>query len=151
MTSSVGLWAVLANVAVLLVLAAAVAWPRVSQLARLVISVFGFLCAWLIVASLDVMGAPKSTVLLGGAVIVVSIVVVLATLHRWMRTVDAGEAHSEDRDDEGGGGPRRDWPDFPQGGGGGCDPSWWPEFERRFASYVAEREADNRRPAALPN
>jgi hypothetical protein len=89
---------------------------------------------------------------MGGAVVVVSIVVLEVILHRWAQAADADETHSEGRDDEDGGGPpRRDWPDRPRPGGGEGDPSWWPEFERRFASYVAEREADNRRPAALPN
>jgi hypothetical protein len=39
-----------------------------------------------------------------------------------------------------GGGPRRRWPDAPQHGGGGSDPSWWPEFGRQLAFYLKEGE-----------
>jgi hypothetical protein len=145
MTSPVGLLAVFANVVILLVLAAALASPRLSQLARLVISTFAFLCAWLVVAVLDAMHAPSSTVIMGGAVIVASIVGMVATLHCWTQAGDVGEPHPEHRDDGGGGGPGRHWPDRPQPGGGGSEPSWWPEFERRFALYVAERASPSRR------
>jgi hypothetical protein len=150
MTSLVGLSAVLANVVVLLVLAAAVATPRMSRFARLVISTFGFLCAWLVVATLDAVHAPKLTVFMGGAVIMVGIAVVVATLHLWTQSGDVRETHPAPGDGEGGDGPRRHSPDPPRPGGGERDPSWWPEFERRFALYVAEREPENRQTAVLP-
>src|SRR5947209_6011659 len=97
----------------------AIAGPRPSQPARLVIATFAFACAWLITAALDAMRAPDWTMFMGGAVI-------------------------------GRGGPRRHWPHAPRPGGGGSDPSRWPEFERRLASYVAERERENR-PRVAPS
>jgi hypothetical protein len=86
---------------------------------------------------------------MGGGVIVVSIFVVIATLHLWTQADDGGETQPEHRGDEGGGGPRRHRPDAPQHGGGGSDSSWWPDFERQLALYVAERERAKQRTAAL--
>jgi hypothetical protein len=88
--------------------------------------------------------------LLGGAVIVASIVVAIATLHRWTQAGNGGESRTEHRGDDAGGGPRRHWPDPPQHGGGGSDPAWWPEFERQLALYVAARETQQRQPPVLP-
>jgi hypothetical protein len=102
-----------------------------SQLSRLVIATLAFVCSWLITAAFDALRAPAAAMFVGGAVILLSIAAVIATLHRWAR---AG--------DEGGGGPRRRSPDHPQPEGGGSDPSWWPEFERQLASYVAEQERE---------
>jgi hypothetical protein len=130
--------------------ASAIAGPRLSQPARLVIATFGFVCAWLTAAALDAMRAPRWTMFMGGAVVVVSIAVVVGTLHLWTQTAYAGESQPQRRGDEGGGGPRRHWPGAPQPGGGGSEPSWWPEFERRLASYVAERDRENGLPAVLP-
>jgi hypothetical protein len=150
MTSSIGLSAAFVNGIVLLGLAAAVVSPRLSRLVRLMISTFAFACAWMITAVFDAMRAPDWTIFMGGAVIVVSIVVVIATLHRWTQAGDGGETRPGHRGDEGGGGPRRHWPDAPEPGGGDSDPSWWPEFERRLSLYVAEREGENRPPVVLP-
>ena len=150
MTSWVGLSAAFVNVVVLLGLAAAAVGPRLSRLARLMISTFAFVCVWLITAAFDALRAPDWTMFMGGAVIVVSIVVVIATLHRWTQAGDLGETQAARRGDEGGGGPRRHGPDAPQPGGGNSDPSWWPEFERRLSSYVAERQRENRPPVLLP-
>jgi hypothetical protein len=98
-------------------------------------------------AGFEAIRAPGWTILLGAAVIVVSIAVVTATLHLWTQRGDVGDigpgAH-------GGGGPPRRRPDAPQNGGGGGAPSWWPEFERQFALYVAEREREQRQPAVPP-
>lgn len=149
MTSPVGLSAAFVNAIVLVGLAAAVVSPRLSRLTRLMISAFAFVCAWLITAVFDAMRAPDWTVAMGGVVIVVSIVVVIATLHRWTQACDSDEIQPERRGDEGGGGPRRDWPDAPEPGGGHSDPTWWPEFERRLSLYVAERERESRPPAVL--
>jgi hypothetical protein len=111
------------------------------------ISTFAFVCAWLITAVFYATRAPDWTVAMGGAVIVVSIVVVIATLHRWTQAGDGGETQPEHRGDEGGGGPRRPWPDAPEPGGGDSDTSWWLEFERQLSSYVAEREGEKQRTA----
>ena len=138
MTSSIGLLSVFADVVILLALAAAVSSPRVSSLARPMIATFAFACAWLITA-FDALRAPGWTVSLGVAVIVVSIGLITATLHIWTQEVDGG-AGAGPRPDEGGGGPGRRRPDAPQHGGGGSNPSWWPEFERQLALYVAKRE-----------
>jgi hypothetical protein len=115
---------------------------KLSQLARLTIAAAAFVCAWLITAALDAIRAPDWTIFTGGAVIMVSLVAVTATLHLWTQAGNAGEAEPERRNDEGGGGQRRERPDPPHPGGGGTDPSWWPEFERRLALYVAERERE---------
>jgi hypothetical protein len=114
------------------------------------ISTFAFVGAWLITAVFDAMRAPDWTMFMGGAVIMVSIVVVIATLHRWTQAGDGSDTQPARRDDEGGGGPRRHGPDPPEPGGGDSDPSWWPEFEHRLSSYVAERERENRPPVVLP-
>jgi hypothetical protein len=143
MSSPIGLAAVVANVAVLLVPAAAIASPRVSQLARLQIATVAFACAWPIAAAFDALRAPRGAILMGGAVIVESVVIVVATLHRWARPRDPDETQSEGRGDEGGSGPRRHRPDGPQPEGSASDPSWWPEFERMLALYVAERERES--------
>jgi hypothetical protein len=150
MTSSVGLSAIFANVVVLLVLAGVGASPRMSQLARLVIATFALGCAWLITAAFDALRAPEWAMFMGVAVIVVSIVVVITTLHLWTHAGHAGETQPDHQGDDGGGGPRRHRPDGPRLGGGGRDPSWWPEFERQLASYLAERERETRQPAVLP-
>jgi hypothetical protein len=149
MTSPIGLSDVCANVVVLLALAAAVASPRLSQLARLVITTLAFVCAWLITAAFDAARAPDWTMYTGGAVIVASIALVIATLHLWTQAGDGDESEQE-HGDEGGGGLRRRWPDAPQDGGGGSDPSWWPEFERQLALHVANYERETRLPAVLP-
>jgi hypothetical protein len=150
MTSSVGLLGVFADVVILLALVVAVANPRVSQLARPLIATFAFACAWLLTAVLDALRAPGWTTLMGGAVIVVGIVVITVTVHLWAQGGVGGESGPGQRGDHGGGGPRRRRPDAPRQGGGGSDPSWWPEFERQFAFCVAEREREKRQPAVLP-
>jgi hypothetical protein len=129
-----------ADVVILVALAAAVGSQRVSQLARLVIATFAFTCAWLVAGGLDTMRVPGWTVILSGAVIVVSVGAITATLHVWTQGGDAGDTRPGHRDDHGGGGPRRRSPDAPQHGGGGSARSWWPDFERQLALYVAERE-----------
>lgn len=139
-----------AYVAVLLALAAAVASPRLSPLARPLIATLAFACAWLAAAGSDAIRAPGWTTLLGGAVIVVSIVVVTATLHLWTQRGDGGDIGPEHRDARGGGGPPRRRPDAPHPGGGDGAPSWWAEFERQFAIYVAAREREQRQPGVLP-
>ena len=140
MTSPIGLFSVFADVVLLLVLAAAVASARLSSLARPVIAMVAFACAWLATAVVDVMRAPGWTLFLGGAVIVVSIILIVATLHIWAHDSDDGDDGSGPRGDHGGGGPGRRWPDAPRHGPTGTDPTWWPEFERQLALYVAERE-----------
>lgn len=150
MTSSIGLSAGFAYVVVVLVLAGAIAYRRLSQLARLMIATFVFACAWLITAALDAIRAPDWMMGVGGVVVVLSIVAVFATLHLWTQADGNGEPHPGYGGDDGGGGLRHRQPDLPQPGGGGKDPSWWPEFERRLALYVAERERENQRPTAVP-
>jgi hypothetical protein len=144
MTFSVGLLSVFANVIILLALTAAVASPRMSSLARPVIATFAFACAWLTTVVFDALRSPGWAIFLGGVVIVVSIVVVTATLHVWTQGGDGGQSGRRPRGGHGGGGPRWRRPDAPQHGGGGSEPSWWPEFERQLAFYVAERETDTR-------
>lgn len=152
MTSSVGLSATFVNIVVLLGLAAAAVSPRLSRLARLMISIFAFVCAWLMTAVFDAIRAPDWTMFMGGAVIVVSIIVVIATLHRWTQAGDGAETQPARLGDGGGGrgGPRGHRPDAPEPGGGDGDPGWWPEFERRLSLYVAEREGENRPLVVLP-
>lgn len=149
MTSYVSVSAACANVVVFVALAAAVVSPRLSRLARTMFSTFAFVCAWLITALFDAMRSPDWAVLMGAALIAVSIVVVIATLHRWTQAGDGGGTPPAGRRDEGGGGPRRHGPDPPKTGGGDSDRSWWPEFERRLSLYVAEREGKDRPPVVL--
>jgi hypothetical protein len=150
MSSWVGLVGVLADLVILLALAAAVTSPRVSIVARPLIAIFALAWAWLLTAALDALRAPSWTILPGGAVIVVSIVVITVTVHLWTQAGDGGESDPGQGGDHGGGGPRRRPPNAPKPRGGGSDPSWWPEFERQLAFYFAERERDKRQPAVLP-
>jgi hypothetical protein len=136
MTPLIGLAGVCADVVILVVLAAAVGSRAVSPVARPAIATLAFAFAWLTTAALDTMRAPKWTIVLGGAVIVVSIVTMTACLHLWAREAAGGDS----RRDDGGGGPRRGAPDAPDRGGGGIEPEWWPEFERQLAAYISERE-----------
>lgn len=109
MTSWLGLLSVFADVVILLALAVAAASRKVSRLARLVIATVAFACAWIVAVGFDAIRVRGWTLVLSGAVIVLSIGVIIATLHRWTQ-------------------------------GGDDAPSWWPDFERQFADYVADRE-----------
>jgi hypothetical protein len=148
MTSWIGLVAVCGNIVVLVTLVAAVVRPRGSRLARLVMATFAFTVAWLLTAVCDATGTPAWTMFMGGAVLVMSIGVVTASLHLWTKAGDEGEIQSERRGDEDGGGAQLYWPDAPPHGGGGSDLSWWPEFEHRLAEYVGESERERRQPVA---
>jgi hypothetical protein len=150
MSASVGLLEMFADVVILLALAAAVASPRVSGLARPLMAMLVFAGAWLLTAVFGALRAPGWTMFTGGAVIAVSIVVITVTVHLWTQGGDGGESSPGQRGDHGGGEPRRCRPDAPQRGGGGSGPSWWPDFERQLAFYVAEREREKRQPAVLP-
>ena len=143
MTTSISVLSVSADVAVLLVLAAAVAMPRMSSLARAVVATSAFACAWVVTAVFVAMRTPSWATLLGGAVIATSIVVTSATLHLWAREDDGGDRGPRQQGDHGGGGPWRRRPDPPHGGRG-SEPSWWPEFEHQLAGYVAGREREKR-------
>lgn len=147
MNTSIGLLNVFADVVILLALATAVASPRVSRLVRLAIATFAFMCAWLVTAVFDAMRAPGWTIFVGEGVIMVSIVVISATVHFWSQAGD-GDAGGGQRGPHGGGGPRREPPDAPQHPGAGSTPGWWPDFERQLATYVAEDENEKRQPAA---
>jgi hypothetical protein len=145
-----GLLGASGDVVILLVLAAAVASPRVLRLARPLLAISAFTCAWLLTAMSDALQAPGWTMFTDGVVIVISIVVVTATVHLWTQQGDGSESGAGLRGNDGGGGPRRRRPDAPQRGDGGNDPSWWPEFERQLALYIAERERETEAPATLP-
>ena len=146
MTSSIG---VFADLVISLVLVAAISSPRLSRLARLLIATSASACAWLLAAALDAQRVPSWTIFAGGAVIAVSIYVMAITLHLWTQEGEAQRGLGlGGNDDEGG--PRRGPPDAPRHGGDGNDPSWWPEFARQLAFYVAEPQRENRQPAVLP-
>jgi hypothetical protein len=150
MTLSIDLLGVFADAAILLALAAAVVSPRMSQVARPVTTTFAFACAWLITGVFDAIQAPRRTICVGGAVIVVSIVVIITTLHVWTQGGDDADSRPILRGGHGGGGPRSRQPDAPQLGGGDGHASWWPEFERQVALYVAECGREQRQPVVLP-
>jgi hypothetical protein len=150
LTSSISQVSVVADAVILVALGAAVSSPKRSSLARLMIATVAFVCAWLTTA-LDAARPRDWTVFLGVAVIVVSIVLVIVSLHIWAQANDGGESGAGPGGDQDGGGPGRRWPDAPKPGGGGNDPSWWPEFERHLALYVAEGEKVKRQPAVLPD
>jgi hypothetical protein len=143
----VGLLGIIADLTILLALVAAVASPRLSEVARPLIATFAFTCAWLLTAGFDVFRAPGWTTGLGCAVVALSVVVITVTLHRWTQEGVGGESRSGLQGDEGGGGPRCRRPDGPLPRGGGSEPSWWPEFERQFALYAAEGKSVKRKPA----
>jgi hypothetical protein len=70
--------------------------------------------------------------------------VLLATLVLWCALVATRQPPRGDGDDDrgsgpGGGGPGRPGPDGGDAPGGA--PTWWPDFERDFATHVSEREA----------
>ena len=121
MIVSFDLLGVFADLVILLTLGASVTSPRVSQLARPVIAVFAFMCAWLSTALAFALRGPGWITFMGAAVIVVSILVVTVTVHVWTQARDVGPGRLGDH---GGGGPRRGRPDAPQHGDGGGDPSW---------------------------
>ena|SRR5947209_596628 len=148
-TASLGVLGVSADLAIMLALLAAVASPAVSQLARPLIATLAFVCAWLLTAAFDALRAPGWTTFTGAAVMVASISVTIVTVHRWTQNGDAGESGPGQSDDHDGGGPRRHRPVGPRrgAGSGGGDPAWWPEFERQFAFYVANRNGARRRRA----
>ena len=150
MTPSIGLVGAFGDVVILLVLAAAVASPRLSRLARPLLAISAFTCAWLLTAVSDALQAPGWAMFTGVAVIVISIVVVTVTVHLWTREGDGSESGPGLRGNDGGGGPRRRRPDAPRRGDGGNEPSWWPEFERQLALYIAERGRETEPPAMLP-
>lgn len=114
--------------------------PRLSQPAGLLIATFTFACAWVVTAALATMRAPGWAIFIGCVLIIVSIVALMVTLHRWAQGGTGGEGGPDSRDDHGGGGPRLPCPDAPRDGDAGLDASWWDEFERDLALYVAERE-----------
>ena len=151
LTPSTGLLSVFADVVILLTAAPAVARRSVSSLARPVVATFAFAGAWLLTAILEAIHAPGWTIFLGGSVIVVSIFLTIATLHVWTQEGDGGETGPGRRGDQGGGGPRPRQPDAPQHGGGGSDPSWWPEFERQLASYAGNHESAAGAPQRRPD
>jgi hypothetical protein len=130
----------LADVVILLALVVAVASPALSKLARPLVATVVFVCAWLVTAASDTLRAAAWTVALGGAVIMLSTVVIIVTVHLWTQSGDDGESGPGQRGNHGGG-PRHHRPDAPHHGGGG-DPSWWPEFEHQLALYEAERDRD---------
>ena len=150
MTRSIGLLGACGAVVILLALAAAVASPRVSHPGRPLLAISAFTCAWLMTAMSDALHAPEWTMFTGGAVIVISIVVVTVTVHLWTQEGDGSDSGPGLRGNDDGGGPPRGRPDAPQLRGGGTDPSWWPEFERRVAFYVAEREREKQKTVGLP-
>lgn len=144
MTSWLGLSSVFADAVILVVLAAAIANRNMPRIARPVVATLAFACAWLVAAGFDAMGVRGWAMFLSVAVIVVSLVAITATLHLWALGGEGGDAGPGPRGAHGGGGPRRRRPDAPQPGGGGA-PSWWPDFERQFEAYVAERERSSSR------
>jgi hypothetical protein len=150
MIALIGLLGAFGDVVILLALAAAVASSRVSHLARPLLAFSSFTCAWLLTAMSDALQAPAWTMFTGGAVIVISIVVVTVTVHLWTQEGDGSDSGPGLRGNDGGGGPRRRRPDPPQRGDGRNDPTWWPEFERQLAFYIAERETEMEPPATLP-
>lgn len=151
MTSSIGLLGAFVDLAILLVLAAAVASPRRSSLARALIATGALVGAWLLTGVLEALRAPGWTMVTGGGVIVASILVTTVTVHLWTQGSDGGGAEPGTHGNDGGGGPRRRRPDVPDPRGGGNSPSWWPEFQRQVALYVAEREREKQQSAAFPS
>lgn len=110
-----------------------------TPLARALVATLVFVCAWLLSAALATLHAPRWTMFTDGAVIVTSIVGIYVCLHFWTQEDEGGESDDGQGGDHRGGGPRRPRPDAPPRGRGG-DLSWWGEFERQLAVYVAQHE-----------
>lgn len=87
--------------------------------ARVPLTLVSFACAWIL-----------------AFLTAVSLALLIASARR-STPGDSGEGGS---DSDGDGGLGRRPPDRPTGGGGPADPSWWPEFERSLARYMAQQE-----------
>lgn len=111
--------------------------------ARLPLALTAFASAWSTCFVLLKTQAPHWTILPGAALVLGGIVVVVVAGQTSLPH-DAGDDGSDDGG-TGGGGPGRRPPDRPTGGGDPAEPSWWPQFERDLARYVAQREHDERR------
>jgi hypothetical protein len=142
MASPIGLLGMFADAMILMAVAAGVARSSVSRLARPVIATAAFASAWFVAVVLEAARAPAWATIIAGAVIGLTILAIIATLHVWTRGEDGGESDPEDRGD--GGGPRRRAPDAPPPAGGDSGLDWWPEFEHQLALYMAERERGTR-------
>lgn len=110
---------------------------------RAVLLTLALLCAWFMSMVLETLRAPVWLLLMTGAVIVLNVIALAATVHlatSYRPGDNPGGGH------DGRGRPR---PEDPGRDGGGGEPSWWPEFERQFAGYVSEAERPRR--SAIPS
>lgn len=85
---------------------------------------------------MGVFGTPSWRGVASTFAIVISLVLLIAVAQREMPR--DGRSGGDDSDGDGGLGRRP--PNRPDGGGGPGEPTWWPEFERELARYVAQRE-----------
>jgi hypothetical protein len=105
-----------------------------SQLTRPLVAALSLLVLWVLAMVLETLRVPVWVLVVNGALLLVNVIVLTASIHQVMREQGRG-------DGDGGVRPhRRDVRD--SGGGGGI--SWWPEFERELAQYLAEQQRDDR-------
>jgi hypothetical protein len=115
-----------------LLLVAAAGW--VPRQARFPLAIMSFASAWTLAFMMAESRPASWRGVASTLAIVVSLVLLIAVGQQAMPS--DGEGGDSDSD----GGPGRRPPDRPNDGGGPADPSWWPEFERELARYVARLE-----------
>lgn len=107
-----------------------------SQISRPLVAAFSLVGLWFLAMVLETLRVPVWALVMNGGLLLVNVIVLTAAIH----DVTRQQYH---QDGDGGLPPRR--PDLPDPGGGG-EPTWWPEFERALAKYLAEDE----RPQPVP-
>lgn len=138
--------AVLASIAIATLWASVIS-GRSAGTVRIALALAAFASAWALCFLLARLHAPTWAGLCGGASVVVSLFAVIAAAQ-----LSLPNGRGSGPDDAGGGGGNRPPPDRPPDGDGPADPSWWPQFERDLARYLAEqpRQAP-KSPAVAPN
>jgi hypothetical protein len=122
------------NGVLLLALWTAATLRRIPPRIRLTLALLSFASAWSLCYGAMRLGFPKWTVLPGTAALLISLVLLVVTAQLTFPH-DNGSGG-----EDGGGGLDRPPPDYPlKGGGDPTEPEWWPEFEREFARFEAER------------
>ena len=143
MTSVVAPPTVFADLLILAALFAAVTRSAVAAPIRAFLAGLSCLAAWAIAMVLEALRSPAWLLAITGAVILLSLAAVIATVHQATRP-DQGDDPSDGRSE-----PDSPGPSSPSRNGDGDEPSWWPEFERQFAAHVRQTERrESRQPAA---
>lgn len=140
MNGSLATLAAIVTALVTVALWATVVVGRVPRATRMPLALCSFISAWGLCFLLIKLHFPGWTWFAATLAVITSIVVLIAAA-QFSLPRDAGEGSGDEGD---GGSPLRRPPEPPTDGGGPADPSWWPEFERDLALYMAERERGKR-------